>query len=150
MKRKAKIVISLISLTIIFSALVTWYKWTVNIEDMNSMVYCTCGYAKVEFKDGNIYMIKYFHDEVKPGDCIGKYRVNGNDVSLSIYSRGKVYTHNYILDNIGLKNIKTGDFQREYHALNDKSLKTWLYILLKKIWNLTDLLHFQKNISENQ
>lgn len=97
------------------------------------MCYCACGYAKVEFKGGKIYMVKYAHDSVNPGDCIGTYSISGTHVTLLIDFNKKEYIYNCELDHIGLRNIKLEEYTPVYHAYDDNSYKLYVYVALKKI-----------------
>ena len=135
MKRKKKIAIIIISsiCLCLLLAITIWYKISVKIEDMNRMCYCACGYAKVEFKDGKIYMLQYPHDSVKVGDCIGIYHISGKTVDLLIDFENKQSRYNCELDHIGLRNIKFDAFTPVYHAHNDKSFKLYVYAALNKI-----------------
>ena len=106
-----------------------WYKLPAKIENLNRLEYCACGYSKVKFRNGNIYMVKYFHNSIKPGDCIGKYTVQNNNVDLILFSNNKQFTIHCLLDNIGLRTINT----RELKAYNDNSYKIYLSRILNKL-----------------
>jgi len=133
MKRKNKIIIifGIFITSLIF--LFLWYKSPAKIENLNRMGYCACGYSKVDFRNGKVYMVKYFHDSVKPGECIGEYTVQGNNVDLVIFFDKKQYTIRCVMDNIGLRIINPGEFGLIYQAYNDKSYKIYIYEMLRKI-----------------
>jgi hypothetical protein len=133
MKRKNKIVIigGVFITSLIFLSL--WYKSPAKIENLNRMGYCACGYSKVEFKNGKIYMVKFFHDSVKPGECIGEYTVQDSNVDLVIFFDKKKYTIRCVMDNIGLRIINPEEFGLIYQAYNDKSYKMYVYGMLRGI-----------------
>jgi hypothetical protein len=98
---------------------------------MNQMSYCACGFASVKFQDGNIIMVKYEHDTVKPGDCIGTYKKDGSDYDLVIYFGKKTFTMKCRMDNLGL--LRPPGLLTGYQAINDESYKLFIYKILKII-----------------
>jgi hypothetical protein len=126
-----RITIIFFGITVIGIGLIlAWYFSGVKIEKMNSMVYCSCGYTQVEFSHGKIILIKYHHDNAKPGDQIGTYTVSGNLVDITINFGGKSFPVSCEIDNIGLRII--GDSLWKYQALDSGSYKTFIYKLLRK------------------
>jgi hypothetical protein len=133
MKRKRKILIACSIFIAFLILLILWYKSPAKIENLNRMGYCACGYSKVDFRNGKVYMVKYFHDSVKLGECIGEYTVQDNNVDLVIFFDKKQYTIRCVMDNIGLRIINPEEFGLIYQAYNDKSYKMYVYGMLRKI-----------------
>jgi hypothetical protein len=110
----------------------TWYIATARIADLDSMIYCACGYSKVQFKDGRITMVKYHHDTVKPGELIGRYSVTNHQVDLEVYFEGKTNVTRCRIDNVGV--LAPSGSLWEYDALNSRSLKPWVHHYARKIF----------------
>jgi hypothetical protein len=95
------------------------------------MLYCACGYSKVQFKDGRITMIKFYHEDVKPGDLIGRYSPTNHAVQLEVYWKGKTNSFRCEMDNIGVLS-PTGSLWG-YQALNRRSWKPWIHHYLRRV-----------------
>ncbi len=111
---------------------VNWYTAPAHIEDMDSMIYCSCGYSKVRFGDGKIMMVKYLHDDVKPGDLIGTYSTSNRDVELKIYFGGEVFITRCRIDHVGLLASPGGRW--EYQATDSQSVKTWIHYAIRRLF----------------
>jgi hypothetical protein len=112
------------------AAILAWYHTPSKLEDMDRMLYCACGYSKVQFKDGKITMIEYHHDTVKSGDVIGRYRATGNDVEMEIYFKGKTNVARYKADSIGILAPPFPGMHWEHQAFNSKALKLFVWRFL--------------------
>ncbi|MFA5203198.1 MAG: hypothetical protein WC708_02240 [Lentisphaeria bacterium] len=115
---------------LLVGGVLVWYHAPAQLEAMDGMLYCACGYSKVAFKDGKITMVKYHHDTMKSGDLIGRYTIKGHDVQLEVNFNGKVRVVQCRMDNIGL--LAPAGSTGEYQALNSESLKLWIYRHLHK------------------
>ncbi len=109
-----------------------WYYSPVQIEDVNRMVYCACGYSEVQFTKGSITMLRYHHDSPKPGDLIGKYVIIGKEVELEIYFKGKTNVSRCKIDNIGLRDSDSQSIWK-YQAYCAGSLKNYPTRLLQAL-----------------
>ena len=104
-------------------ATIWWYFSPARIEEMNQLLYCACGYSRVEFANGNITMIKPFHDSVKSGEPIGKYSMKGEKVEIELYFNGKTNIAAYQLDHVGLRTSDPLFRKLEHQAVDGGSLK---------------------------
>ena len=119
------------SLLAVLATAFIWYRMPVGIGDMDRMVYCACGPAEVEFKDGKITMVRFEHKDPKPGDVIGSYTVAGKSVDMTIIFNGKPQHHTLKLDHLGL--LAPPGWGCKYYALSGKSWKTKVHELLERI-----------------
>ena len=108
------------------------YHAPMQVETIDSLAYCACGYSTVSFNDGKIRMINYHHNTVKSGEQIGTYRVMGKKVDIEIIFNGEVHQHTFAVDNVGL--LTSDQFPLQYYALNSKSPKTYIHFAIQKTW----------------
>jgi hypothetical protein len=109
-----------------------WYSTPARLENMDSMLYCACGYSKVQFKNGTITMIKFHHDDVKPGDLIGTYSPSNQAVQLEIYWKGKTNAMRCEMDNVGV--LASSGSPWQYQALDSRSWKPWIHYHLQRVF----------------
>ena len=121
--------VSLASLT---TGLILYYR-PAKIEELDSMLYCACGYSRVRFDAGRIIMVRYHHDSVKPGDQIGAYSVTGDRVELDTLFSGNRHHDFLALDHIGIVEPPAPMQMFDYRAINSSSWKLTVYSALKKI-----------------
>ena len=108
-----------------------WYYTPARLENMDSMLFCACGYSKVQFKDGRITMVKFDHDTVKPGELIGRYTPTNQAVQLEIYWKGKTNAIRCEMDHVGV--LAPSGSHWQYRALDSRSWKPWIYFYLHRI-----------------
>ncbi len=109
------------------------YYQPTRIEDIDSMLYCACGYSKVKFDSGRIVMVHYHHDDVKPGDQIGTYRTDGNTVELDTVFGANKHHEKLKIDHIGIIEPPAPMQMFDYRAINSTSWKLPIYKTLKAI-----------------
>ena len=120
-----KVIVSIIIVSaIITGAICLSFNNVEKAEHLNVMLYCSCGYADVKFDDGYIRMVKYHHNDVKPGDIIGKYKIFDNHCFVEIYFNGKTYSNTYVMDSLGM--LENNGSLYKYRAMNTRSLRSWI------------------------
>jgi hypothetical protein len=121
-----------VALTSIFAGIRIYYQ-PARIEDLDSMLYCACGYSRVRFESGRIVMVRSGHEFPKPGDQIGTYRTDGTRVEIGTGFGAARYQEVLRLDHIGLIEPPDPSQRSGYRAINTRSWKTKVYGILEKV-----------------
>lgn len=77
-------------------------------------------------------MIKFHHEDVKPGDIIGRYSPTNGAVQLEIYWKGKTNVVRCEMDNVGV--LAPSGSLWEYEALDSRSLKPRIHHFLRRLF----------------